>query len=134
MATGGLGGVMEAVSRGAREAASHREGDVIGVLKSYDAESANPWVDIAIPTGMGIARNVVLVAMAEVVIAVGGGAGTLSEIAFAWQLGKPVVALTGVGGWAEAVAGEPIDDARDDRILAAATPAEAIAAASRSAQ
>jgi uncharacterized protein (TIGR00725 family) len=122
---------MEAVSQGAHQAANRGGGDVLAILKSYEAESANRWVDIAIPTGLGIARNVVLVAMADVVVAVGGGAGTLSEIAFAWQLGKPVIALTAAGGWAETVAGEAIDHTRDDRVIAAATPEEAVAAASR---
>lgn len=114
VATGGLGGVMTEVSRGAREADSYREGDVIGVLPTYDASTANAYVDVAVPTGIGIARNVVLVAMADVVVAVAGGSGTLSEIAFAWQLGKPVIALRPSGGWAAKLAGRAIDERRPD--------------------
>ena len=129
VATGGLAGVMEAVSRGAREAASYREGDVIGVLKSYEAESANAAVDIAIPTGIGIARNVILVSMADAVVVVGGGAGTLSEIALAWQLGKPVIALATTGGWAARLAGEAIDATREDVVVRAETAEQAVAAA-----
>src|SRR5687767_8844991 len=77
VATGGLGGVMTAVSEGARTAASYREGDVVGILPGLDKSAANPAVDVVIATGMGIARNLVLVGSADVVIAVDGGAGTL---------------------------------------------------------
>ena len=109
LVTGGLSGVMEGVSRGAHSSAAWEDGDVVGVLPSYDTDTANPWVDIAIPTGAQLARNVVVVAMADVVVAVAGGAGTLSEIALAWQLAKPVVALTGFGGWAEELGGRALD-------------------------
>lgn len=89
---GGLGGVMEAASRGAREAG----GTTVGILPTYDAATANDYVDIIIPTGLGHARNTVLVAAASGVIAVGGRYGTLSEIALALKLGKPVV---GINTW-----------------------------------
>ena len=126
VATGGLGGAMADVSRGAREAERYREGDVIGVLPTYDPESANPDVDIVVPTGIGIARNVVLVAMADVVVAVAGGSGTLSEIAVAWQLGKPVIALGPSGGWAEKLAGEAIDGRRPDVVESAEDASAAV--------
>jgi uncharacterized protein (TIGR00725 family) len=106
--TGGLGGVMEAVSFGARHCSHWRDGLIVGVVPSYRASDANRWCDIVIPTGMQLARNVLVVAAADVVIAVGGGAGTLSEIALASQLGKPIVAL-GSHGWAGRVAGEVLD-------------------------
>ncbi len=125
IATGGLGGVMEAASRGAREAAGYREGDVIGILKSYDREDANPHVDIVIPSGMGLARNLLLVSTADVVVAIAGGSGTLSELALAWQLGRPVVALTGAG-WAGRLAGEAIDGRRAGVILGAESPEDAV--------
>lgn len=99
--SGGLGGVMAAVSQGARASAQRQEGDIVGVLPMYDAELANPYVDIVIPTGMGVARNVMVVASGDVVVAVGGGSGTLSEIALGWQLGKPLIALSPSGGWAQ---------------------------------
>jgi hypothetical protein len=124
--TGGLGGVMEAVSRGAREAPSWHEGDVIGVLPGYDRSAANPYVDVVIPTGMQIGRNVIVVAMADVVLAIGGGAGTLSELAVAWQLGKPILTLASTGGWGERLAGERLDARRDDPVHSAATPEEAV--------
>lgn len=90
---GGRDGVMAAACRGAKRAG----GVTIGVLPGYDRRAANPWVDYAICTGMGEARNAIIVASADVVIAVGGGLGTLSEIALALKLGKRVVSL---GSWA----------------------------------
>jgi len=90
--TGGLGGVMESASRGAADAG----GTVVGVLPGDDADSANPFVGIAVPTGMGQARNAVLINSADAVIAIGKGYGTLSEIAIALRAGKRVV---GIGTW-----------------------------------
>lgn len=127
--TGGLGGVMAAASRGARQAATWRDGDVLGILPGYDASAANPYVDIVIPTGMQIGRNILVVAAADVVVIVDGGAGTLSEIAIAWQLGKPLLALSTSGGWARQLAGERVDERRADRIVAVASPEEAVRAA-----
>lgn len=92
LATGGLGGVMEAASRGANEAG----GMTIGILPGDDKSAANPHVDIAIPTGFGIGRNIVLVRTADALLAIGGQYGTLSEIAYALQMGKPVA---GIGTW-----------------------------------
>lgn len=126
LATGGLGGVMEAACRGARRAPSYREGDTIGVLPGSSADSANPFVDIAIPTGMQFARNALLTGMADVVVAVGGGAGTLSEIALAWQQGRPVVAVEVAAGWAEELAGRRLDARRDAPIRGASTVQEAV--------
>jgi uncharacterized protein (TIGR00725 family) len=90
--TGGLGGVMEAASRGARS----RRGRTVGILPGADRDAANGWVDIALATGLGELRNGLIVRAADVVVAVGGGYGTLSEIALALKLGRPVV---GVGTW-----------------------------------
>jgi uncharacterized protein (TIGR00725 family) len=125
LATGGLGGVMEAASRGARQAPAYREGDVLGFLPSGDAATANPYVDIVIPSNLGIARNVLLVGAADAVVAVGGGAGTLSEIALAWQLGRVVVGLD-VPGWSARLAGQRLDAKRTDTVMAARTAEEAI--------
>lgn len=112
--TGGLGGVMTAASRGARHAPGWTDGSVIGVLPGLVASEANPFVDVVVPTGMNYARNTILVAMADVVVAVGGGSGTLSEIALAWQHGKPIVALDLGEGWSARLAGEQLDQRRDD--------------------
>lgn len=124
--TGGLGGVMAAALSGARSSAAWRSGDTVGVLPGHDPAAANPDVDIAIATGMGHARNL-LCAQADAVIAVGGGAGTLSEMAFAWIHGRPIAALR-IGGWSARLADQPIDDRRDDVVMGADTAAEAVAA------
>lgn len=123
--TGGLGGVMEEVSRGARTSPSWTEGSVLGIVPSYRAADANPWCDVVIPTGMQMGRNILVVASADVVIAVGGGSGTLSELAIAWQLGKPIVAL-GTRGWAGRLAGQVIDARSDEPVHTAHDVDEAI--------
>lgn len=125
--TGGLTGVMLAASRGGRTAKGWFEGAVIGVLPGLDAMTANPWVDIALPTGLNHARNVIVVACADVVVAVGGGAGTLSEIALAWTHGKPVIGLDVGEGWSSRLAGEAIDDRRSDHVHRASDVAAALA-------
>lgn len=89
---GGQGGVMEAACRGARSAG----GRTVGILPGLDRADANRWVDVAIATGMGELRNGLIVRAADVLIAVGGEFGTLSEIALALREGKPVV---GLGTW-----------------------------------
>lgn len=86
---GGLGGVMEASARGAK-----KEGGVtIGILPGFSFEDANPFIDIPIVTGLSHARNVLVVRSSQAIIAVEGGYGTLSEIAIALKLRKPVVGL-----------------------------------------
>lgn len=87
--SGGLGGVMEAVSRGVKSGS----GTTMGIIPGYVKTEANSYIDIVIPTGMGLARNVLVVKSAEVVIALAGEAGTLSEIAYCLQLGVPVISL-----------------------------------------
>ncbi len=106
--TGGRGGVMEAACRGARASKEYREGLTVAILPGRSPEQANPYVDIAIPTGLNIARNAII-AHSDGVIAVGGGSGTLAEMAMAWQLGRPVVAVE-TGGWSERIGGECLDD------------------------
>jgi hypothetical protein len=86
---GGLGGVMEAAARGARSAGGH----TIGILPGYDRTAANRHVEFAVATGMGEARNAIVVASSDAVIALAGEGGTLAEIGFAKKLGKPIVAL-----------------------------------------
>ena len=90
--TGGLGGVMEAACRGARS----RRGRTLGILPGEDRDAANGWVEIAIATGLGELRNGLVVRAADALVAVGGGHGTLSEVALALKIGRPVV---GLGTW-----------------------------------
>jgi uncharacterized protein (TIGR00725 family) len=91
--TGGLGGVMEAACRGARS----RRGRTLGILPGTDRDAANGWVEIAVATGLGELRNGLVVRASDALVAVGGGHGTLSEVALALKLGRPVV---GLGTWA----------------------------------
>lgn len=93
LVTGGLGGAVEAACRGAKA----QNGTTLGILPGYDHAAANPWVDHVICTGLGQARNTLVVATGNAVIAVGGGVDTLSELAIALRLGRPVVAI---GEWA----------------------------------
>src|SRR5262245_26500500 len=111
---GGLGGVMEAACRGAKSAG----GATVGILPGLDRREANAWVDVAIPTGLGEARNALVVRAADVLIAIGGEFGTLSEIALALKTEKPVV---GIGTWELSRRGEVTT-----QIVRAATPAEAV--------
>ena len=91
--TGGLGEVMAAASRGAKNAG----GTTIGVLPGETRAAANPWLDHVVVTGIGHGRNLAVVASGDAVIAVGGRYGTLAEIGFALTLGRPVVVLE--PGW-----------------------------------
>lgn len=109
LVTGGLKGIMEAASRGAHNASRHEEGDVVGILPGIDRSDANPYLDIVIPTGLGYARNCV-VAASDAVIIVGGGAGTLSEAALAWQMRRLLLAWRGAdSGWSSRLADRPLD-------------------------
>jgi uncharacterized protein (TIGR00725 family) len=129
LVTGGLDGIMEAVSEGAHDSAHYQEGMVLGIIPSYAASQANRWVDIVIPTGMQMGRNILVVASADVVIAIGGGSGTLSEIALAWQLGKPIIGLSDIDGWGEKLSEQVLDERHNQPIISAKTPSEAIQAA-----
>ena len=86
---GGLGGVMEGAARGCSEAG----GLTVGLLPGLDRESANPFIRVPIPTGLGEARNLLVVRASDVLISIAGGYGTLSEIALALKTNKPVIGL-----------------------------------------
>lgn len=135
--TGGMFGVMEAASRGARAASAYVPGDTVGVLPTYRASDANPYVDVCICTGMNHARNVVVAASADVVMVVGGRTGTLSEIALAWRLGKPIIVVDvgrrgepvpdgSVADWGDRLAGLRLDDRRDGAVLGPFAPQAAV--------
>ncbi len=117
VATGGGPGVMEAAARGAVDAGAV----TVGFLPAADTRDANPYLTVALATGMGEGRNVLLVTASRAVIAVGGSWGTESEIALAMRTGTPVVSLR---GWTRLDAdGQPVDS-----VLCAADPAAAVAA------
>lgn len=119
---GGLGGAMAAACRGAKGAG----GVTLGILPGYDAKAANPWVDHAVCTGLGQARNAVVAATGQALIAVGGGVGTLAEVALGLRLGRPVLLL---GGWAPVLAtpeARALFERQGPRPVVAATPAEAV--------
>jgi uncharacterized protein (TIGR00725 family) len=111
---GGLGGVMHAAARGCEA----EGGTSIGILPGEDRDVGSPHLSVAIATGMGEARNALVARTADVVIAIGGEFGTLSEIALALKMGKPVV---GLDSWRLAR-----DGLGADPIVRAATPAEAV--------
>jgi len=124
--TGGLSGVMEAVSRGAKNAG----GLVIGILPGLDKRDANAYVDVAITTGMGWMRNTLVVRAADAVIMISGGIGTLNELTVAYE-DKPTVILEGTGGWSDrireiAYKGKHLDEAGTSELHYAKTPAEAV--------
>ncbi|KAA9132357.1 TIGR00725 family protein [Microbacterium caowuchunii] len=126
LVTGGTGGVMAAASEGAQSAG----GFTVGFLPQADYEHANPHLDLAFPTGMGTIRNMLTARCCDSLIMVGGGVGTLNEVTIAYDVGTPVVALAGSGGWADRIRPTLIDDAWLDerRVVAidfAPTPAAA---------
>lgn len=128
--TGGLGGVMEAACRGARSSSRYQSGDTVAVLPGHDPADANPFVDIVIPSGLDHVRNSI-VAHADAVIAIGGGAGTMSEICLAWIYKRLIVALR-VDGWSGKIADQRVDERvrypnyPDDTVHGADTSADAL--------
>lgn len=90
---GGLGGIMEAAARGAKE----RGGLTVGIVPSYQKETANPYIDVVVVSGLGHARNVLVAASGDLVIALPGSHGTLSEVSVALKLGKLVIGVTAWG-------------------------------------
>jgi uncharacterized protein (TIGR00725 family) len=111
---GGRGGVMEAACRGAKA----EGGTTVGILPGIDRREANAYVDVPIVTGLGEARNAIVVRTADAVIAVSGGYGTLSEIGLALKMGRPVV---GLGTWELRQQGRPVDGVHQ-----AGTPEQAV--------
>ncbi|MGI6214241.1 MAG: acyl-CoA synthetase [Christensenellales bacterium] len=106
--SGGLNGIMKAAFMGARDSNKYKEGDTIAILPGFDPGCANEFADIIVPTGLDVYRNVI-VANASAVVAIGGGAGTLSEVSMAWALGRMIIGYTDVDGWSAKLAGAPID-------------------------
>jgi len=114
--TGGRGGVMEAVSRGARTSENWTGKEIIGILPEAEADAGNQYLDVVIPTGLGLFRNMLVARTGDACISIAGGAGTLSEIAFAWQIGKPIAAMSSTRGWSTEMAGKHLDHRRDEPV------------------
>ncbi len=106
--TGGLGLLPSSAHRGAKSASNSTEADTIAILPGFDPKPAYNHADIIIPTGLDVSRNAI-VANSDAVIAIGGGAGTLSEIAYALQFKRPILA-TSVEGWSSKIAGKVVDN------------------------
>lgn len=122
---GGLGGVMKAAARGAKK----YHAVTVGILPFITKGQANRFIDIVIPTGMGWGmKDGILVRSADALIALGGGCGTLSEIALAYMHKKPLIVIRGSGGWSSRIP-NPLDHRHMVRIQMANTPQEAVAAA-----
>jgi uncharacterized protein (TIGR00725 family) len=115
---GGLGGFMEAVCKGVKQSPDTFNGQTVGILPDETTDNVNSFIDTAVPTGAGIARNIIIVRTADIIIAAGGGAGTLSEIAFAWQLNKTVLCVTQFDGWAKELAGRNLDNRHNGLLIA----------------
>ena len=130
--TGGLGGVMEAVLEGAKMSDKYVDGDCIAIIPSNKKSQANKYADIVIPSGIGVLRNGV-VTLQDAVIAIGGGAGTLSEASFAWSYKKLLIAFSNVKGISSQIAGTRLDwrnrypEIPDDQVWPCTTGEEAVA-------
>jgi uncharacterized protein (TIGR00725 family) len=125
--TGGLGGVMAAASKGAKEAG----GLTIGFLPSMDRTSANPHLDLVFPTGLGKARNLLTARGCNALVMIGGGCGTLNELTIAYAEGRPVVVLRGSGGWSDRIEqvlydGRFLDERKTVAVSFADSPEEAV--------
>ena len=132
VASGGLGGVMEAAFLGAKSSKFYREGDTVAILPMFDRTLASDAADIVVATGLDIYRNVI-VANSDAVIAIGGGAGTLSEMTNAWPLKRLMIAFSNVDGWRAKVADTRLDhrirypEIEEDRIFGVTSADEAMA-------
>ena len=120
--TGGLGGVMKAASRGAKE----NNGLTVGIIPQNDMSEANEFCDVVIPSGIGLMRDFLNALSADCVIAIGGGSGTLSEICASYMYSKPIVVLKNSGGTATKFADQYLDHRKNVKIIGADTPKHAM--------
>ena len=120
--SGGLGGVMEAASHGAKDAG----GFAVGIIPYDQKSKGNPYCDVVVATGLGYARDFLTAYSADAVIIVEGGVGTLIEAAAAYEKKIPLVALKGSGGTADRLAGTYLDDRKTEPVQAETSPEEAV--------
>ncbi len=133
--TGGLGGIMEAASSGAKKSETYKEGDIVGILPGADPSESNEYTDIVIATDLDYGRNLII-SNSDAVIAIGGGAGTLSEIAMGWAMKRLIIAYE-VDGWSGKLANSRIDpriryeNIEDDKVYGVKSEDEVIEILSR---
>ncbi|MES2087997.1 MAG: TIGR00725 family protein [Patescibacteria group bacterium] len=122
--TGGKGGIMEAAARGAKRGG----GVTVGIIKGNRRRTSNKFTDVEVLTGMEAdgMDELFLVLMSDALIVLGGGAGTLQEIAIAYRNKKPVVVLGGMGGWGEKLVGKFVDERQLVKLIRAKTPKDAV--------
>jgi hypothetical protein len=125
LVTGGLGGVMEAASHGAKDGG----GFVIGIIPQDEKAEANMYCDAVIATGLGFARDFLTAFSADAIIVVEGGAGTLIEVAAAYQKKIPIIAIRGTGGTAERIIDTYLDDRKIERVFGENSPERAVSTA-----
>ena len=113
LCTGGRSGIMEAASKGARTSDLWTGHQILGVLPDETYHAGNEYIDVALPTGLGLTRNALVVRFSDVCVALSGGAGTMSEIALAWQFERPVAVMSNSGGWSEKLANIALDHRRE---------------------
>jgi len=113
LCTGGRSGVMEAASKGGQKSDLWTGHQILGVLPEEEHVHGNPYLDVVLPTGIGLTRNALVVRFSDVCIAVSGGAGTLSEIALAWQFQRPIALMKYSGGWPSKLAETALDHRKD---------------------
>ncbi len=122
LVTGGLGGVMKAVSHGAKDGG----GLTLAIIPQNDPSFANEYSDIVVPSGIGLARDFLTALSGDGVIIIGGGSGTLSETCAAYMHKKPIVAIKTTGGIAEKYSDQYIDDRQNVKIIGVLSPKEAV--------
>ena len=113
LCTGGRAGIMEAASKGARESELWTGHQILGVLPDDAHDAGNEYLDVVLPSGLGLTRNALVVRFSDACVALSGGAGTLSEIALAWQFERPVAVMSKTGGWSENLANIALDHRKD---------------------
>lgn len=117
--SGGQKGVMLGLCKGIYENRDKNQSNfctIIGILPSEGFSEGNEFLDVAIPTGAGVLQNTIIPMSADIVVAIGGSAGTLAELSFAWQYKKPI-GLLGATGWAKKLANQKLDDRREDNMV-----------------
>ncbi len=122
LVSGGLGGVMTAACKGAKEGG----GITVGIIPQNDASFANKYCDIVIPTGIGLARDFLTALSADGVIIIGGASGTLSEMCAAYMHKRPMIAIKNTGGFADKYSDQYLDHRQNVKIIGVSSPQEAV--------